>query len=157
MAEEAGEEERHGQRDAADAEENEADEFAHVQGGVVALGAGVNVPLTGRLILAYDLGLGRHQIADQDPHHPEQQQVDAHPHEDLPPDGRTAPAPWVRVQQVRIVVVFVDRRVLVASVSVVELMQVRLHAEVHGTTPLPLGSRARARVSMLVPLVPWHI
>ena len=151
MGEEAGEEQGHGQGDASHAEEHEADELAHVQRGVVALGAGVDVPLARRLVLAHDDRLGRHQVAHQDAHHAEQQQVDAHPHEDLPPDGRAAAAAGVGVQQVHVVVVLVDGRVLVAAVVVVEVVQVRLHPEVHRAAPLALrcpaaglGSRAAA-------------
>ena len=142
VGEEAGEEERHGQSDAPDAEEHQADQLAHVQRGVVALGARVDVPLPGWLVLSHDDSLGRHEVADQDAHHPEEEQVHPDPHEDLPPDGRAAAAAGVGVQEVYVVVVLVDGGVLVAAVAVVEVVQIGPDPEGDGAAPLALAFRA---------------
>ena len=133
VVEEAREDERYGERESADAEEDEPDKLTHVQVEVEGDGAAVDhLDVVGDG--ADEDGPLRHEVADEDADDAEHEEVGADPHEHLPPDGGggapVAPGAVGR-QQVAPGVVLVDVWVLV-DVRLVEVVQVRLDAEVVG-------------------------
>ena len=136
LVQEAWEDQSDGERQPTDTEQNESDDLTHVQ---------VEVEGDGRSVHHLDVvgdGAGEDgplgdEVADQDADHAERQEVDADPHEHLPPDGGSDAAVTTgagRGEQVAPGVVLVDIGVLV-DVRLVEVVQVRLDAEVVGASP----------------------
>ena len=159
VVKEAGEDERYGERESPDAEEDEPNELTHVQVEVEGDGAAVDhLDVVGDG--ADEDGPLRHEVADEDADDAEDEEVGADPHEYLPPDsgGGAAVAPGaVGRQQVATGVVLVDVWVLV-NVRLIEVVQVRLDAEVVGAAshaPRRLGVD-RLSLRLLVHLLHRH-
>ena len=153
LVQEAWEDQCDGERQPADTEEHESDDLTHVQ---------VEVEGDGRSVHDLDVvgdGAGEDgplgdEVPHQDADHTERQEVDANPDEHLPPDGGGDAAVATgagRGEQVAPGVVLVDVGVLV-DVRLVEVVQVRLDAEVVGAAPHLPRRRPSSSVCYRAPL-----
>ena len=158
VVQEAGEDERHCERESADAEEDQPYELAHVKVEVEGDGPAVDyLDVVGDG--ADEDWLLRDKIADQHTDDAENQEVGADPHKHLPPDsggGTAVAAGTVRGEQIASGVILVDVRVLV-DMRLVEIVQVGFDAEVVGATSyVPRCRVRRLSLHLLVHLLHRH-